>query len=97
MRELKSVFKAVNWLRVFWLVTGFSSVLSFFGFLGLLVCYFPLVDVDIFGPLFYCGLSLGMCLFLSLMSSVCYDDMIEFRKLSELLYKLHEVFEKNGK
>ncbi len=79
MQKLKSVFKGVNWLRVFWLVSGFTSVMFLFGCLGLLVCYFPLVGIDIFGPVSYCGLCFGLFLLFSLLSSSCYDELIELK------------------
>lgn len=79
MQKLKSVFKGVNWLLVFWLVSGFTSVMFLFGCLGLLVSYFPLIETGIFCPVFYSGLFFGLFLLFSLLSSSCYDELIELK------------------
>lgn len=83
MSKIKAILKSVNWLRVVGWVFGLSSVIYLFGGLALLNEYGLWVDMELFAPLFYCGLSFGMFLWLSFMSSVVFDDAKLFEKMRE--------------
>ena len=77
MSKIKAVFKSIDWYIVFSIVSGLLSIFYVLNGIGLMVEYGSWVDWELFEPIFYAGISLGVSVFFSYLgASFAHESLV---------------------